>query len=82
MASSRWMMAVAGLAGSLALSVLLWVAFGSPFVFLFVPFVPFLLRRQSGRKGASAARCPDCDFRTMDPQHEYCPRDGRRLIED
>jgi hypothetical protein len=27
----------------------------------------------------SVRECPVCDFRTRDPNYEYCPRDGERL---
>jgi hypothetical protein len=55
---------------------------------LFFLFVPFLLRRSSGdtdgsREGTgpdpSVAACPVRGYRTADPEHDYCPRDGTRL---
>jgi len=54
MASSRVAVALLGAIGSLGFSVVLWVAFGTPVVFLLVPFVPFVLgrRRASDRQPA------------------------------
>jgi hypothetical protein len=85
---SRTLTALAGLAISLAVSVVAWVLFDSLLLLLFVPFVPFLFRRGNGSDGASArsehqrpsARtCPVCSYRSRDPREEYCPRDGHRL---
>ncbi len=98
MVGSRTTTALAGLAASLAVSVALWWYFDALFVFLFVPFVPFLLRGWDGddsrgderRHGDGRARdrppvrtCPECGFRTREESFEFCPRDGRRLtVED
>jgi hypothetical protein len=71
---------------SLAVSAALWYYFDSLLFFLFVPFVPFLLRGSKGggedRSGPEVAECPTCGYRTADPEHDYCPRDGRRLERD
>jgi len=75
MLSGRTLTAAVGLLVSLAVSVALWVAFDVFAVFLVVPFVPLLARR--ARPPVRA--CPECDFRTRDPDHEYCPRDGAEL---
>jgi len=81
MASSRVATALAGLAASIVLSIVLWRAFGTPFFFLFVPFVPFLLRGREtdGSETPPVRSCPDCGFQTRDPGFEFCPRDGARL---
>lgn len=80
MVRSRTLVAIAGILGSLAVSVLLWYLFDSFVFFLFVPFVPFLLGRRRGNREESAVRrCPSCGFETDDESFEYCPRDGRRL---
>ncbi|MFB6081860.1 MAG: hypothetical protein ABEJ67_03465 [Halanaeroarchaeum sp.] len=77
---SRTATALLGLLASLALSALLWRAFGTPLVFLFIPFVPFLFRRGDDRStGRTDKSCPDCGFATRDPDVEYCPYDGTRL---
>lgn len=85
MVGSRTLTAAAGLVASLAVSVALWWYFDTLAVFLFVPFVPFLLRRGGGddRPEPSVRSCPQCDFRTTNDAYDYCPRDGRRLdVED
>ncbi len=85
MVGSRTATAFAGLLVSLAISVGVYLATGWLFAFLVVPFVPFLFtrsRRESSDGVPPTKRCPSCDFRTRDPSHEYCPRDGRRLREE
>lgn len=86
MVGSRTLTAAAGVAVSLILSAVLWYAFGTAVFFLFVPFVPFLFRGTAApgsggsRDPEEAVRtCPACGFRTRDPAHEFCPRDGTRL---
>lgn len=83
MVDSRLLTAAAGLVASLAVSILLWVYFGTFVFFLFVPFVPFLFRGlgDSDRREPSPRECPQCGFETLDDEYEYCPRDGRRLRE-
>ena len=78
--NSRLLTAAVGVAASLAVSALAWVAFDTLLLFLVVPFVPFLFRR-SGESVSepTVRRCPVCDYRTTDDRHEYCPRDGHRL---
>ena len=80
---SRTVTAVAGLLVSLLLSAAVYWYTNSLLVFLFVPFVPFLFRGASGAGGETEPsperECPRCGFRTRDPSHEYCPRDGTRL---
>jgi len=83
--SSRAATAVAGLLVSLAVSAALWHYFDSLLFFLFVPFVPFLFRRAGGADTdgrPEVAECPVCGYRTADPEHDYCPRDGTRLERD
>lgn len=75
---SRTSTAIAGLVGSLLISVVAWVVFDFPFLFLFVPFVPFLIRR-GGTGTPPPRRCPECGFSTRNPEFDYCPRDGARL---
>jgi hypothetical protein len=74
---SRTVTAAAGLAASLLVSALLWWQFDPLAVFLFVPFVPFLLRRRG--EPATVRECPVCGFRTTDESFDYCPRDGTKL---
>ena len=75
--------AVAGLAGSLLLSLAAWVYFDTLLLFLLVPFVPILFRRRGGDDGREGAdhlrRCPLCGFESADPAVAYCPRDGTHL---
>ena len=82
MVSSRNATALVGVLLSLAVSVALWFYFETLLFFLFVPFVPFLLRSSGGDESArraEVAECPVCDYRTAAPDHDYCPRDGTRL---
>ncbi|MFB6309360.1 MAG: hypothetical protein ABEH35_08530 [Haloarculaceae archaeon] len=79
MARSRTVTAVVGLVASLLVSVVLWWQFDTLAVFLFVPFVPFLLRGREEEQADAVRECPDCGFRTRDDAYEYCPRDGSRL---
>ncbi len=83
MVDSRLLTAAAGLAVSVAVSVLLWLYFETLLVFLFLPFIPFLFRGVSEREqpAQSVRECPQCDFRTPNDEYDYCPRDGRRLQE-
>ena len=78
MVSSRTATAVAGLVGSVLLSAVLWWYFDTLAVFLFLPFVPFLLRRSEPEQPAVRS-CPSCGFRTQDQSFDYCPHDGSRL---
>ncbi|MFB6125280.1 MAG: hypothetical protein ABEJ59_04915 [Halanaeroarchaeum sp.] len=77
---SRIASAAVGVLASLALSALLWKAFGTPFVFLFVPIVPFLFGRSANRPPART--CPECGFETRDSDVAYCPYDGTPLETD
>lgn len=81
MVSSRAATALAGLVGSLVLSVVLWRVLGTPVFFLFVPFIPFLLRGRGDTEQQHPPRreCPTCGFQTNDAGFDYCPRDGTRL---
>lgn len=47
MVGSRTLTLLAGLAVSVLITVAAYYVFDSPFVFLFLPFVPFLFRRRS-----------------------------------
>lgn len=78
MPSARASTAVAGLLGSLALTVALWWFFDTLLVFLFLPFVPFLFRSRDDDL-PSTRECPVCGFETRDEEYDYCPRDGHRL---
>ena len=77
MVSSRALTALVGVLVSLVLSAALWYYFDSLLFFLFVPFVPFLFRGSDEEQ--EVAECPVCGYRTPDPDHDYCPRDGTRL---
>ena len=62
------------LAGSLAITLLLWYL-GLPFffLFLFIPIIPFLGRERELK------RCPLCGWETGDKRVEFCPYDGSPL---
>jgi hypothetical protein len=81
MVDSRRLTAAVGLIASLAVSVLLWIYFGTFVFFLFVPFVPFLFRGGGESDQPAVRECPQCGFQTRDDEYDYCPRDGRRLQE-
>jgi hypothetical protein len=77
--SSRVATAAAGVLVSILVSVVVWKVFGIALLFLAVPFVPLLFRGRSSASEATVHECPECGFRTRNPEFEYCPRDGSRL---
>ena len=80
MVSSRTLTALVGLALSVAVSVAAWVYFDTLLVFLLLPFVPLLFRGRGEETDRARLReCPECEFRTRDPEVRYCPRDGTEL---
>lgn len=80
MVMARTATAVTGIVGSLLVSAVLWWYFDTAVFFLFVPFLPFLLRRSSReRPEETVHECPVCGFRTAEDSYDYCPRDGTRL---
>lgn len=79
MVSSRVATAAAGVLVSLLLSVGVWKVYGVGLFFLAVPFVPLLFRGRSSESEPTVHECPECGFRTRNPEFEYCPRDGTRL---
>ena len=80
---SRLLTAAIGLLASLLVSAVVYVYFDTLLLFLFVPLVPFLFRGlgddESATTGPPVRECPRCGYRTRDPEHDYCPRDGARL---
>jgi hypothetical protein len=68
-----WKASLILLIGSLAVTLLMWF-WGLPlfFLFLFVPLLPFLGRKQSFR------RCPSCGWETSGNER-YCPYDATPL---
>ncbi|WP_227353913.1 hypothetical protein [Haladaptatus salinisoli] len=76
MVGSRTATALAGLALSIVLTVVLWQYFGTPFVFVFLPFLPILFGRS---RRPESRTCPECGFRTRNPEFTHCPRDGTPL---
>lgn len=81
MPGSRLATALAGLLASLVVSAAVWYYYGTFLLFLFVPFVPLLLRGRDGnsRPPEVVRTCPSCGFETRDPRYEFCPVDGTRL---
>lgn len=79
--ASRTATAIAGLIVSVLVSVVAWVVFDFPFLFLFVPFIPFLFRRGTSDR-PPVKECPECGFSTRNPEFSYCPRDGTHLDAD
>jgi len=64
------------LAGSLAVTLLLW-SLGLPFFFffLFIPIIPFLGREKQVK------RCPLCGWESSDARVAFCPYDASPLEE-
>lgn len=89
MVGSRTLTALVGLVVGLAVSAAAWIYFDTLALFVFLPFVPFLFAprsRTSGARGVEESgspvrRCRTCGFETRNPEFEYCPRDGGRLVE-
>ncbi|QFU83599.1 hypothetical protein [Natronorubrum aibiense] len=85
MVRSRTTTALAGLVLGIAVSIAAWILFETVLLFLFLPFVPFVFDlgrtddTDESTRSPTERRCPQCSFRTTEPTHEYCPRDGRRL---
>lgn len=79
MVSSRTATALVGLVASLAISAAAWLYFDTLLLFLLVPFVPLLFRRQLGGERPPVKRCPACGFETREPSFTHCPRDGTVL---
>jgi len=79
--SSRTATAAVGILVSLAVSVVAWVVFDVAVFFLAVPLLPLLFRQRGSDNEPAVYECPDCDFRTRDPEFAYCPRDGSPLRE-
>ncbi|GGN15703.1 hypothetical protein [Halarchaeum nitratireducens] len=82
---SRLATAIVGLVASLALSAAIYYATGWFVFFVAIPFLPLLFRGLRDRDAAETGdgpamrACPECDFRTTDPDVRYCPRDGTAL---
>lgn len=87
MQGSRTLTALAGITGSIAVSVVVYVYTGSLLLFFFIPFIPFLFLNRGGEETDSDRRrppvreCSRCGFTIKNPEFEYCPRDGSRLSE-
>ncbi|RXK46335.1 hypothetical protein [Halorientalis pallida] len=80
MVGSRTVTAAVGVAVSPLVSVALWWYFETFVFFLFLPFVPFLLRDDGADDDAERVReCPQCGFQTTTDEYAFCPRDGQRL---
>ena len=77
MVSSRTATAAVGVLASLAVSVAAWVVFDVAVFFLAVPLIPLLFRRRT--EEPAVYECPECGFRTKNPEFAYCPRDGTSL---
>lgn len=70
------MLSILLLAGSLLVTVILWLA-GFPFFFLFL-FIPLIPQVWKERKVRS---CPVCGFSTTDGKVAFCPYDGTPLTD-
>lgn len=85
MIGSRTLTAIVVGAASVLLSIGLYLYTGSLLFFLLIPFVPFFFAGRESEASETAAetvfRCSRCEFRTTNPEFEYCPRDGSRLYE-
>lgn len=82
MVDSRVLTAAVGLLASVAVSLFAYWWFDTLLVFLVLPFLPILFRRGADAdQRAHVRECPECGFRTTDPEFTHCPRDGHRLEE-
>lgn len=79
MVGARAATAIAGIVGSVLVSLAAWWYFDTLLVFLVVPFVPILLHRGSAVRRPPRRQCPVCGFTSREPEFGYCPRDGTRL---
>jgi len=80
MVDSRVLTAGVGLLASVAVSLFAYWQFDTLLVFLVLPFLPILFRRGGDAEAEERVReCPECGFRTTDPEFTHCPRDGREL---
>ncbi|MFB6255310.1 MAG: hypothetical protein ABEH58_01045 [Haloplanus sp.] len=77
MVGSRTATAVAGLLASLLVSAAAWYYLDTLLLFLLLPFLPFLWRRE--RESPPVRECPACGFSTRHPEFDHCPRDGTPL---
>jgi len=70
-----WQMSLILFIGSLAITLVLW-ALGLPFffVFLFIPLIPFFLRKET------VWRCPVCGWETTGCER-FCPWDATPLAD-
>jgi hypothetical protein len=68
-----WEISLILILGSLAVTITFWML-GLPFFFvcLFLPLVPFFLKKPAGR------RCPVCGWETTGSEH-FCPFDATAL---
>jgi hypothetical protein len=68
-----WELSLILFIGSLAITIAFWIL-GLPFffVFLFLPLVPFFLKKSAVR------RCPVCGWETTGSEH-FCPFDATPL---
>lgn len=76
---TRWLVALVGLAISIAISVLAWALFGTLLLFLFIPFIPLFALKWPRQTSTARKRCPRCGFETTQPSFKFCPRDATRL---
>lgn len=84
MVDSRALTAAVGLIAGVLVSVFVYWQYDTLLVLLFVPFLPLLFRRGVEAETEAAAQireCPECGFRTADPEFTHCPHDGNRLEE-
>jgi hypothetical protein len=77
----RWILFVALLAASVAVSVAATIYLRSPIfaLLLLFPSLPFLFRRDGTAADVVTKECAMCGFTTQDPRSSFCPRDGSAL---
>ncbi len=80
MAGTRTISALVGLVLSLAVSAGAWYYFDTFLLFLFLPFIPIWFWRQT--PDSPRKQCPTCGFQAHDPEVNYCPRDGTKLVDE
>ncbi|MBI2079098.1 MAG: hypothetical protein HYT80_12175 [Euryarchaeota archaeon] len=78
----RWLWFWVLLAASLAITAVGTFAFRNPFLalFLFLPFGPWMFGRRGAPEAPAPRVCPRCGTPARNPDDEFCPRDGERLV--
>ena len=69
---------------SIIISLAALFVFKVPFLFFFLPLIPFLFRKKRKKEmpATGLRRCRKCGFGTIRPEYTHCPLDGELLVEE